>query len=234
MKRLFSGFLLGLLCLSMFFVFAPKVGAQQSTVDWWPTFRHDLIHTSSSTSTAPLTNQVLWNYTTGDSVAYSSPAILNGVVYVGSNDHYVYALNAATGTYIWSYKTGSSVDSSPAVADGVVYVGSDDNNIYALNATTGNTVWTYGTTNIVDSSPAVANGVVYIGSTDHNVYAFGAVTVAQPSPPVPSPTVPEFPSQALAFSLVAVMVCAAFALIAKRKAHNRKNSPTFTSCASFL
>jgi outer membrane protein assembly factor BamB len=101
----------------------------------------------------------------------------------------------------------------------VVYVGSDDDNVYALNATSGLTIWTYGTLNLVDSSPAVANGVVYVGSNDDNVYAFGAITVPQPSPPVPSssPTIPEFPNQALDLSLVAIMACAAFAVIAAKK-----------------
>lgn len=177
MKRMLSVFLVGLLCLSMFLVFAPKVGAQQSTVDWWPAFQHDPTHTGYSTSTSPLTNQLLWSYATSSSIDYSAPAVINGIVYVGSNDHYVYALNAATGAYIWSYKTGGAVDSSPAVANGVVYVGSDDD----------------------------------------NVYAFGAITVPQPSPPVPSPTIPEFPNQAVAFSLVASMVCVAFAVIAAKK-----------------
>ena len=53
----------------------------------------------------------------------------NGVVYVGSNDFKVYALNAATGAKLWSYTTGGLVYSSPAVANGVVYVGSDDGNV---------------------------------------------------------------------------------------------------------
>ena len=107
----------------MFSVFASNVKAQP-TVDWWSTFRHDVTHTGDSASTAPLTNQLLWNYTTGNSIDYSSPAIVNGIVYVGSTDNYVYALNAATGGTIWSYKTGSSIDSSPAVVNGVVYIGS--------------------------------------------------------------------------------------------------------------
>jgi len=34
-----------------------------------------------------------WNYTTGGNVG-SSPAVVNGVVYVGSDDHNVYALSA--------------------------------------------------------------------------------------------------------------------------------------------
>jgi eukaryotic-like serine/threonine-protein kinase len=31
------------------------------------------------------------------SAVFSSPAVVNGVVYVGSDDHNVYALNATTG-----------------------------------------------------------------------------------------------------------------------------------------
>ena len=50
----------------------------------------------------------------------------NGVVYVGSGDRNVYALNASTGAKLWSYSTAELVDSSPAVANGVVYVGSYD------------------------------------------------------------------------------------------------------------
>ena len=56
--------------------------------------------------------------------AVSSPAVANGVVYVGSADHNVYALNAGTGAKLWSYTAGGVSDSSPAVANGVVYVGS--------------------------------------------------------------------------------------------------------------
>jgi len=33
-----------------------------------------------------------WSYTTGSAV-FSSPAVANGVVYVGSNDHNVYAFS---------------------------------------------------------------------------------------------------------------------------------------------
>jgi glucose dehydrogenase len=79
-----------------------------------------------------------WKTSTGAFFGFtSSPAVANGVVYVGSDDHNVYALNANTGAQLWSYSTGGNVDSSPAVANGVVYVGSDDHNVYALNARTG-------------------------------------------------------------------------------------------------
>jgi outer membrane protein assembly factor BamB len=64
----------------------------------------------------------------------SSPAVANGVVYVGSDDNNLYALNATTGAKLWSYTTGGYVDSSPSVVKGVVYVGSDDGNVYAIGS----------------------------------------------------------------------------------------------------
>ena len=44
----------------------------------------------------------------------------------------VYALNAATGSQLWDFSTGSEIQSSPAVGDGRVYVGSDNDYEYAF------------------------------------------------------------------------------------------------------
>jgi outer membrane protein assembly factor BamB len=105
---------------------------------------------------------------------FSSPAVANGVTYVGSEDGILNAVNAATGTLLWAFPTGF-VESSPAVANGVVYVGGD-NKVYALSAATGTLIWSFITGNTVESSPAVANGVVYVGSRDGKVYALSAAT----------------------------------------------------------
>ena len=86
-----------------------------------------------------------------------------GVVYVGSQDNYVYALDAFTGDLVWRYETGWRVLSSPAITDGVVYVGSLDHYLYALDAATGNLLWRYKTgdtvTYEVSASPAVVGGI---------------------------------------------------------------------------
>jgi len=65
------------------------------------------------------TGELLWNYTTGDQIHVSSPAVAGGVVYIGSKDRNVYALNASSGALLWNYTTGHAVVSSPSVTNGV-------------------------------------------------------------------------------------------------------------------
>ncbi len=123
----------------------------------------------------PRTCSARWVTNVG-AIVRSSPVVSNGLVYVGSDDAGLYALNATTGQVVWKTITGAAVRSSPAVAGGAVYVGSDDKAVYALDAATGAVRWKTTTGASVGSSPAVANGVVYVGSDDAGLYALNATT----------------------------------------------------------
>ena len=88
----------------------------------------------------------------------SSPALVNGIVYVGGYSIGLFALDASTGTLKWNYITGSGsypngVVSSPAVANGVVYVGSYDHKLYALDAATGAFKWSLHDWRLCDFQP---------------------------------------------------------------------------------
>src|SRR3990170_2749315 len=170
MKEVISAIFIVILSLATLSAPALNVEAQQSAVDAWPMFHHDLLHTGLTTSSGPSTNQTLWNFTTGGRV-WSSPAVSDGIVCAGSFDHNIYALNATTGKLLWNYTTGDVVHSSAAISGGIVYIGSDDRKVYALDATNGKLVWSHPTGDQVQSSPAISNGIVYIGSNDNNIYA---------------------------------------------------------------
>ena len=71
------------------------------------------------------TGNTLWKFTTGSTV-FSSPAIANGIVYIGSVDSKVYALDAFTGKLLWSASVGAFIHSSPAVVNGRVFIGAGD------------------------------------------------------------------------------------------------------------
>ncbi|MEM2974815.1 MAG: PQQ-binding-like beta-propeller repeat protein, partial [Candidatus Bathyarchaeia archaeon] len=141
----------------------------------WPMFRHDLTHSGCSPSIASNNNATVWTYTTGDAIV-SSPAVADGIVFVGSHDYNIYALDEKTGAFVWSYMTGGSVASSPAVVDGIVFVGSSDYKLYALNETNGALIWSYTTGSSISSSPAVADGKVFVGSSDGKLYALSQTT----------------------------------------------------------
>jgi outer membrane protein assembly factor BamB len=116
----------------------------------------------------------VWQYTTGGMVPSDSPAVENGMVYVGSGDYNVYALYASDGTLAWKYPTGSYVVSQPVVINGIVYAASDDNSVYALQGIDGKLLWKYMTGGPIQFTPAVTDGVVFAASSDGNVYALNA------------------------------------------------------------
>ena len=106
----------------------------------------------------------------------SSPAVLGGTMYVGSDDGNLYAVDIASQRELWRYRAGARIASTPAVSKGVVYVGSNDRHLHAIDAASGELRWKYETGAEVFSSPAVSNGVVYVGSDDNHLYAFDAVS----------------------------------------------------------
>jgi eukaryotic-like serine/threonine-protein kinase len=133
-----------------------------------------------------------WKFATGGPV-WSSPVVANGVVYVGSDDNSLYAVDAATGKQKWAAKSGDDVRSSPAVAGGIVYFHSYEGVLYAVDAVSGKERWKFQTfapseyLTMKDrhalyddflTSPVVAGGLVYIGSPDpqHTLYAVDAAT----------------------------------------------------------
>lgn len=117
----------------------------------------------------------------------SSPAVANGVVYFGSGDGNVYAVDGASGALKWKFTTGDVVHASPSIAGGLVLVGSWDTNFYALDAATGAERWRFKTGDDenmhnqtgIQSSAAVANGIVYFGCRDSKVYALDLKTGRQ-------------------------------------------------------
>ena len=163
-----------------------------------PMFRGNLQHTGVySAAGAPRLNGIKWKFQTGGRVI-SSPAVMNGVVYAGSTDGNLYAVDAVSGVQKWKFETKAWEVSSPAVVSGVVYFLSYDGHLYALDAATAQVKWKFATGGekhyqgthlhhlqpVVESmpdpwdfylsSPSVWNGAVYFGSSDGNVYSLDA------------------------------------------------------------
>jgi outer membrane protein assembly factor BamB len=160
--------------------------------DDWPKYLRDLSNSAHSAETGIDSSNVAalktkWTFVTGGEVS-ATPAVatVNGTstVFLGSYNGNFYAINAVTGTKIWSFKIdiikpcnkkrcriGSSA--SVDVVNNLVFFGAENAYLYALNATTGALVWkqqlgdpTKGAE--VWSSPAFYNGMVYVGLASQN------------------------------------------------------------------
>ncbi|UCE39151.1 MAG: PQQ-binding-like beta-propeller repeat protein [Thermoplasmata archaeon] len=148
----------------------------------------------------------IWNFTTGGYIS-TSPALGynllgNPVVYIASDDGFLYALDArgvgGSTTVKWQYDMGGWVDSSPTIADDRVFIGGwGDGILHCLDATPedGNdegvndipgvdydVIWTFDIgDDYIYSTPAVHNGVVFItGYNSGYIYALEE-NVNQPS-----------------------------------------------------
>ena len=106
----------------------------------------------------------------------SSPTVVGSTVYVGSSDHHLWALNAATGAVRWKVSTGAAVRSSPTVAGNLVVFGSDDGTVRAVDRRTGKVTWARHTGGPVESKPSVSGATVVVTSDDGIVYALSLAT----------------------------------------------------------
>jgi outer membrane protein assembly factor BamB len=134
-----------------------------------------------------------WTYLAGDPslrqhplsyrrAVLSTPAVLNGVVYISSNDGSLHAIRLEDQHLIWKTEIGNSEGfstvkysiSSPIVVEDRIYVGSNNGKVFALDASDGTIQWEYQTESWVWSKPAYDNGLIYIGSDDRFLYALDA------------------------------------------------------------
>ncbi len=110
----------------------------------WPMFRGEqrLLGRASGSLADAMT--LAWKFKTGGQIK-SSPVIDSGLVYVGSADANIYAIDLEKGSRVWAYKTADAVEATPCVLNGSVFVGSADGFLYALDAKSGSLKWKYQT-----------------------------------------------------------------------------------------
>ncbi len=150
------------------------VSSTPSSADDWPMYQRDPAHTSATESLdAPLEGRVVWRFDTAAPFE-SSPAVVDGVVYVSTGDRRVAALDARSGGVIWQREVSGPVASSPAVAGDMLYVGLKDGRLLAMATADGAPIWEFQTGDLVYTPPTVANGVVYLGSGDKKLHALDA------------------------------------------------------------
>jgi eukaryotic-like serine/threonine-protein kinase len=105
---------------------------------------------------------------------WAGTAFSDGIIYVGTMDGRVVAINASTHSQQWNYTVNAAIYTTPIVDGDLVYVGTYSGQVCALTIAGGAERWVYprtGSIGAIVGSPVVANETIYIGSSDGRVYA---------------------------------------------------------------
>ncbi len=143
----------------------------------WAMFKVDARHAGVAADAPGDDLRLAWAQPTGGRIVTSSPALVDGSVYIGVRDddgerhNGLLALAHSDGRRRWWFPTSSMVQSSPAVADGIVYAASIKGTLHAVDAGTGRERWRHVTAVEEDGvqrgqmyhAPTVAGGAVYQG-----------------------------------------------------------------------
>ena len=151
--------------------------ASSAPGDVWSQFRGNPALTGISDSLLPDSLKLLWTLEAGESIE-SSAAIVDGVVYVGSQSGDLLAVSLSSGEELWRYRaTKFGIgESSPCVGRGLVYIGDLDGVLHAVDVRTGKAAWTFATEGEIKSSPVLVGNRVLVGSYDSHLYALEADT----------------------------------------------------------
>lgn len=123
-----------------------------------------------------LTEQrIVWEYEDKEHPGpfFSSPAVGEGRVAIGSRDGYLHCVDQKTGEKIWDFQTRDEIDGSPVIAGDRVITGSIDGRLYTVDLKNGQLIWSYEIGAAIIGCPAVAGGFIVIGAEDGRMYAFG-------------------------------------------------------------
>ncbi len=106
----------------------------------------------------------------------AAPVQVEEMVYVGTADNLILALDSDSGDLIWQFEAEHSIWSAPTYEDGILYVGSLDKRIYALDAESGELLWEQPLAGSVSGAIAVGDELVYVGSFDKQLHALDKAT----------------------------------------------------------
>ena len=142
----------------------------------WPMFMHDISYRGISPDTTlrpPLA--LAWKFKTGGPVN-SSPVVADGTVYVGADDHRIYALQASKWGMKWTFEAGDRIIYAPTVHEGTVYFSARDNKVYALDAATGAEKWKFQADGWINAPVVAFRQRIYFGCYKNKIYVLNAAT----------------------------------------------------------
>lgn len=146
---------------------------QDKTIqDDWPVFRGDMSLRGYRQGTVSKSPKLVWTYD-AETAIESTAAVVDGRLFLGTDEKGLVALGAADGKLVWSFPCEFGVRTSPGVSEGRVYFGDDIGIFRAVDAKNGKLAWKFDpdTGAEIASSATFYDDLVLFGSYDAYLYA---------------------------------------------------------------
>jgi len=116
-----------------------------------------------------------WQFETEGAIV-STPVVYNGIVYFGSFDRHIYAVNATSGNLVWQFPEAEEEGAipenwfwaKPVVHNGVVYAACLDGRVYVLDAGNGRRLAGFDLESAISSSPALVGDLLIVEDRSSN------------------------------------------------------------------
>ena len=158
-RKLFTG---NLLLVVLFFIFvnfelqAQETNKDNSTINDWPTFRHDAQRSASTKAKLPEKLKLIWTrsfpalepiWLDESSKQFDSnyhPIVLGSTLYLASpQNDCLYAISTKTGEILWKFYADGPIRYAPAGQGDKIYFVSDDGYLYCVKAISGDLIWKF-------------------------------------------------------------------------------------------
>ena len=106
----------------------------------------------------------------------AQPLVHDGVVYVGGDDHTLYAVDLESGKKLWRFEVGGPVRSTPVVVGDHLFFTSEDGVLYAVDIKPGKYKWQFSPAGEVTFEPVVFSDFILIGTSGGVLYALDKQT----------------------------------------------------------
>jgi len=119
-----------------------------------------------------------WTYPSGVKkmgAIVGTPVLINDVLYVGTSDGNLYAIETVYGESQWQFATSGKIWTAPAVENEAIYISNYNKKVFAVS-NQGSTIWNTELPASVASSPALSTDTVFVGSFDNHLYALDLAT----------------------------------------------------------
>ena len=125
-----------------------------------------------------------WDFKADSSIKEPGLIAAGDMIFFGSKDGRIYALDASSGQVKWTFKMGKAIKLPIVTADEIVIAASQDKSVYAFETQTGQKRWQFSAGKDFGKwmypegyfGPLVVEGIVYISTKDKKLHALDLQT----------------------------------------------------------